>query len=470
MASTDIIYVKFIFYTICNKCCDLTSVVLFFFGLQVTDGESDSESGDSTDGDQFWKLVLGGAQIAQVYADMYLHKSPPRTSILSGMGWLLETLQTPGECHSQLRMNTDLFLDLNDLLVQRYGLEPSLHMSTHEMLAMFLFTCGGNESNRRAQNRFKHSGETISRKFDEVLNSLMAMAKDYIRPKDPNFRSVHKRIRDDRRAFPHFKDCIGALDGTHIRVSLSPDEQVRYIGKTGIPTQNVLAVCDFDMRFTYVATGQPGAMHDTSVLYNALRVDEKFFPHPPQGTTLVLCSLFVLTVHVLLKCINNHTMLSFVGKYYVVDAGYPNRPGYLAPYKGERYHLPEWHRGMEPNTPMEKFNRVHSSIRNVIERSFGLLKMKWQILYKMPCYPMYKQKMIVVAAMVLHNYIREHGGEDPDFARFDRDPNFIPTIPERYNKYAVPRTASDESTPERSAVTMDLFRDELATALSISWR
>ncbi|XP_066358485.1 uncharacterized protein [Miscanthus floridulus] len=24
------------------------------------------------------------------------------------------------------------------------------------------------------------------------------------------------------------------------------------------------------------------------------------------------------------------------GKYYVVDASYPNRPGYLAPYKGER--------------------------------------------------------------------------------------------------------------------------------------
>jgi hypothetical protein len=40
-----------------------------------------------------------------------------------------------------------------------------------------------------------------------------------------------------------------------------------------------------------------------------------------------------------------------LGKCYVVDAGYPNRPGYLAPYKGERYHLPEWHRGMEPNTP-----------------------------------------------------------------------------------------------------------------------
>jgi hypothetical protein len=65
--------------------------------------------------------------------------------------------------------------------------------------------------------------------------------------------------------------------------SLHPDEQVKYIGKTGIPTQNVLAVCDFGMWFTYVSTGQAGSTHDTSVLHNAINVDEKFFPHPLQG-------------------------------------------------------------------------------------------------------------------------------------------------------------------------------------------
>jgi hypothetical protein len=111
---------------------------------------------------------------------MYLEKNPTRTSILSGMGWLLETLRTPGECHTQLRMNTTIFLDLHDLLVASYGLKPSMHMSTYEMLAIFLFICGGNESNRRTQNRLKHSGETISRKFNEVLDSLMAMAHDFI--------------------------------------------------------------------------------------------------------------------------------------------------------------------------------------------------------------------------------------------------------------------------------------------------
>jgi hypothetical protein len=72
--------------------------------------------------------------------------------------------------------------------------------------------------------------------------------------------------------------------------------------------------------------------------------------------------------------------------------GYPNQPGYLASYKGERYHLPEYHRGMEPNSPKEKFNRVHSSIRNVNERSFALWKNKWQILYKMPKYLMLTHK------------------------------------------------------------------------------
>jgi hypothetical protein len=139
-------------------------------------------------------------------------------------------------------------------------------MNTYEMLAIFLFICGGCESNRRGQNRFKHSGETISRKFHEVLNSVVAMAKDNLGPLDPNFRTVHKKNRKHKRAYLHFKDCIEALDGTHIRVSLSPEEQARFIGKTGIPTQNVLVICDFDMRFTYVVAGQPGTFHDTSVL------------------------------------------------------------------------------------------------------------------------------------------------------------------------------------------------------------
>jgi hypothetical protein len=38
----------------------------------------------------------------------------------------------------------------------------------------------------------------------------------------------------------------------------------------------------------------------------------------------------------------------------------------------------------------ELFNFCHSSLRNVIECSFGALKMKWRILLHLPPYPMVK--------------------------------------------------------------------------------
>jgi hypothetical protein len=103
----------------------------------------------------------------------------------------------------------------------------------------------------------------------------------------------------------------------------------------------------------------------------------------------------------------------------------------LAPYKGQRYHVPEWRNGPPPNGEQELFNHLHSSLRNVVERTFGVQKMKWRILLKMPTYPMDKQKMIVVATMCLHNFICENSALDEDFQRCDRDLDYIPTIPSR---------------------------------------
>ena len=59
-------------------------------------------------------------------------------------------------------------------------------------------------------------------------------------------------------------------------------------------------------------------------------------------------------------------------KYYTVDAGYPNRHGYLASYKGERYHVPDWRRGPASNGEQEHFNHLHSGICNAVERFFGV--------------------------------------------------------------------------------------------------
>ncbi|KAH1083561.1 hypothetical protein J1N35_023322 [Gossypium stocksii] len=82
---------------------------------------------------------------------------------------------------------------------------------------------------------------------------------------DGHESSIPEQIRNDSRYMPHFKDCIDAIDGTHIAAIFPPNEQIPYIGRKG--------------------------------------------------------------------------------KYYLVDSGYPQMKGYLGPYRGQRYHLPDFRRG-----------------------------------------------------------------------------------------------------------------------------
>lgn len=64
----------------------------------------------------------------------------------------------------------------------------------------------------------------------------------------------------------------------------------------------------------------------------------------------------------------------FVGKYYRVDSGYPQQPGYMAPYRGQQYHIPDFQRGERPRGIKEVFNHAHSSLKCTIERTFRVLK------------------------------------------------------------------------------------------------
>jgi hypothetical protein len=158
----------------------------------------------------------------------YHDKHPIRTPYQSGHSLTLEKLNTPGV---QFRMNACLFYMLHDLLVDKYGLKSTIHMSSVESSAIFLLVCGQAMFNSAIDSIFKHFSETISRKFEEVLIRMVSMGADYIRPVDHNFSDTHPRICNDRRMMPHSKDCIRALDGTHISATPHPNDLIRYIGR-----------------------------------------------------------------------------------------------------------------------------------------------------------------------------------------------------------------------------------------------
>jgi hypothetical protein len=119
-----------------------------------------------------------------------------------------------------------------------------------------------------------------------VLNCLYKLGKDNIKPVDRTFKDVHPRLQD-ARLYPHFKGAIGAIDGSHIPVEVAKDEEVNHTGRHGYTSQNLLAICDFDLRFTFVVAGWPGSVHDNRILQHSMDKYPLQFPTPPDGSTLI---------------------------------------------------------------------------------------------------------------------------------------------------------------------------------------
>ncbi|WVZ93180.1 hypothetical protein U9M48_039182 [Paspalum notatum var. saurae] len=146
----------------------------------------------------------------------------------------------------------------------------------------------------------------------------------------------------------HLKNCLGALDGTHVKVTVPTRLKGRYRSRMGYIVTNVLGVCASDMQFIYVLLGWEGFAHDDRVLRDALsRKDGLCVPN--------VC-------------------------YYLVEIGYTNANGFLAPFQGQR-------------------------ARNIIERAFGSLKGCWVILWSPSYFLVKTQCRIIIACALLHNLI-----------------------------------------------------------------
>ncbi|CAH9131108.1 unnamed protein product [Cuscuta epithymum] len=355
--------------------------------------------------DEFMLLIMAGISIhdrndfiaSHYYKHMY--KEPCMASALSGEAWMQEVLNGhPIRCVNAFRMSPDLFARLCKDLQSKYDLTSSDKITIEEKVGIFIYTLALGLSNRDVAERFQRSGDTVSRAFHDVLESVTGrskgykgLARDMIAPIDRAFPYIPYHILKDKRYMPYFKDCIGCIDGTHVAVK----EQLRYRGRKGIPTFNVMAVCDFNMCFTFLSVGWEGSAHDTRVFLHAIETPSLNFPHPPEG------------------------------RYYLVDKGYPDRKGYLVPYPKLRYHLEQFE-NEAPTNAQEAFNRSHSSLRSCIERSFGVLKKRWKILSRMPMFSVKTQIDVIMATFALHNYIRKFSSDDMIFEVLERHPDFIP--------------------------------------------
>ena len=229
-------------------------------------------------------FVVQLVPILGMYSDNHFVKLPPRSLFApeSGLQWVQRTLTRDSSCYKMFRVERPLFNRLHNTLVESYGLQSTTKMSSVEALAMFLWVLGAPQSVRQAEDRLIRSLETISRTFDAVLTCVLRLAPDIIKPKDPEFSEVHPNL-ENPDFWPHFNNCIGAIDGTHVKVVVPKSKRIQYLNRHNETSQNVLAVCDFDMRFTFVLSGWPGSAHDMRVFKDAMTTHVHKFPHPPPG-------------------------------------------------------------------------------------------------------------------------------------------------------------------------------------------
>ncbi|XP_023750855.2 uncharacterized protein LOC111899220 [Lactuca sativa] len=229
-------------------------------------------------------------------------------------------------------------------------------------MAKFLMMIGHNQRYVIIKRRFQHSMQTIHKFFYEVLEKMMLFAQDVIAPTsfnpNPNILGHNRRLRRV------FKGAVGALDGTLIHAVVPAKKQDLYRSRgKGDCYQNVLAICDFNMIFTFVVAGWEGVAHDSRVLSEAITDPQSSFPFPP----------------------------------------------------------PDF-RQRRALTNKEKFNHGHAKLRNVIERAFGVLKARFPILKRMAPFPFVTQRNIAMACFALHNFIRREGMSNEYFAQYD-EPN-----------------------------------------------
>ncbi|CAA0836885.1 Unknown protein, partial [Striga hermonthica] len=147
--------------------------------------------------------------------------------------------------------------------------------------------------------------------------------------------------------------------------------------------------------------------------------------------------------------------------YYLVDGGYTNGPGFLAPYRGVRYHLQEWGVGNRmPQNFRELDNLRHAKARNVIEHAFGILKMRWTILRSCSYYTIRTQNRIIMACALLHNFIRTSMANDPMEA-------LVPEIPA--NGVSTTTNEDDLIDQVEASPKSTQFRDQLAQDMFNDW-
>ncbi|XP_072327009.1 LOW QUALITY PROTEIN: putative nuclease HARBI1 [Scyliorhinus torazame] len=273
-------------------------------------------------------------------------------------------------CRRRLRLSRETVGHICHLMAhlepRGTGGERAIPVRVKVTVALNFFATGSFQS--PSGNLCGISQASVHRCIRAVTDGLHAVAARYINfPED----HVHQAARASQfAAVVGILMVQGAVDGMHVNLRAPMRDRDVFLNRKGTYSMNVQVVCDQGTRIMHVCAQYPGSVHDAFILVQSY-IPAIFEGHPPR-----------------------------MGGCLLDDRGYPLRPWLMTPIR-------------RPQTNAEsRYNEAHAATRGVVERCFGLLKMKFRCLDRSGGALQYdpdRVGRIVVACCVLHNIAEQRG-------------------------------------------------------------
>ena len=297
--------------------------------------------------------------------------------------WELRRSQFADEFfHREFRMTSNTFLYVMDLMTPSMSKQNTVFreaIAIQKRVAIAIWRVATGNSYRTISRVFGVSRSSISNILIECCTALCIIAPQFI--KFPSNEIETATMIDLFRLTTNgvIPQVVGCIDSTHCKIT-SPDNnsKVDYFNRKQVYSVNTQAVVGERYRFIDVATGFPGSTHDSRVLRST-----NLYASAERGEIL----------NTPLKEVNGHSM-----KPVLIGDG---------AYRPVRWILKPYTRHNNLTRAQRHFNSHVCKARALVERAFGILKVRWRCLYKMMEQNIENVPSIIIACCVLHNICQE---------------------------------------------------------------
>lgn len=218
----------------------------------------------------------------------------------------------------------------------------------------------------------------------------------------PDTEEEWRRIAKDFDERWQFPNCLGAIDGKHIRIIPPPDSGSYFWNYKNFNSIVLMACANANYEFIWCEVGTNGRVSDggtiqNTLFYKKLLTKELNIPNDD-------------------RCLNSNTKLPFV---FVGDEAFALRTDFMKPFSRAAL-----------TTERKIFNYRLSRARRIIENVFGIMSNRFRIFHSAINLRLDRIDLVVLTCCLLHNFLRKSSSSYATDPAFDIDGNTIDsTVP-----------------------------------------